>query len=411
MVIRRASEAPPVTQSQPEIPTVSQFTRELREVLELGFPQVLVQGEISGWNRAASGHTYFTLKDSGASLGCVLWRGRQLRHAIRDGMNVVAGGRITLYEPRGQYQLDCMTLVPLGQGALAMAFEAMKARLLAEGLFDPEHKQPLPQFPHTIGLVTSRDGAALRDILTTLRRRMPLVRVILYPTLVQGAAAAAEIARGIRTLNKVGGIDVMIIGRGGGSPEDLWAFNEEEVARAMFDSNIPIISAVGHETDFTIADFVADLRAPTPTAAAELAVRDKTEVMDLLEGMTQQMGDQVSTMLRFHQRELNALLRSRGFARPSDLIRTHEQRLDELTHRAWRGLRGTLRSRAEGVRMAELALQALNPANVLRRGYAIIAREGIPQTGITQIPEGTEITITMADGQRGAVVGKQKEGG
>ncbi|MCC7438645.1 MAG: exodeoxyribonuclease VII large subunit [Armatimonadetes bacterium] len=409
MVIRRASESPSVTQSQPEIPTVSQFTRELRGLLESQFPEVLVQGEISGWNRAASGHTYFTLKDEWASLGCVLWRGRQLRYPIRDGMKVVAGGRITLYEPRGQYQLDCMTLVPLGQGALAMAFEAMKARLMAEGLFEPEHKKPLPKFPRVIGLVTSRDGAALRDILTTLRRRMPLVKVMLYPTLVQGATAAAEIARGIRTLNHIGGIDLMIVGRGGGSAEDLWAFNEEEVARAVFDSAIPIISAVGHETDFTIADFVADLRAPTPTAAAELAVRDKMELIDLLEGIAGQMGDSISMLIRSHQRELRALLRSRGFSRPADLIATHEQRLDELTHRAARGLRGTLRSRLEGVRLAEQALQALNPANVLRRGYAIIARGGIPQTGITQLPEGTEITITMADGRRGAVVGKQQK--
>ncbi|MBK8911928.1 MAG: exodeoxyribonuclease VII large subunit [Chlorobi bacterium] len=407
MVIRRASEAPPAaTPSQPEIPTVSQFTRQLREVLEVGFPEVLVQGEISGWNRAASGHTYFTLKDAGASLGCVLWRGRQLRHAIRDGMSVVAGGRITLYEPRGQYQLDCTTLFPLGQGALAMAFEAMKARLLAEGLFDPEWKKPLPEFPKTIGLVTSRDGAALRDILTTLRRRMPLVNVMLYPTLVQGGAAAAEIARGIRTLNAVGGIDVMIVGRGGGSAEDLWAFNEEAVARAIFESEIPVISAVGHETDFTIADFVADLRAPTPTAAAELAVRDKLELLEYVEGIAQQMGDQVSVLIRSHQRELQALLRSRGFSRPADLIRTHEQRLDELTGRANRGLRGHLRSQSEGLRLMQASLQALNPANVLRRGYAIVERDGVPQTGIAQLPAGTEVAITMADGTRSAVIGE-----
>lgn len=405
MVIRRASEAPPTTQLQPEIPTVSEFTRNLREVLESEFPEVLVQGEISGWNRAASGHTYFTIKDEGASLGAVLWRGRQLRYPVRDGMKVVAGGRITVYEPRGQYQLDCVTLVPLGQGALAMAFEAMKARLLAEGLFDPQHKKPLPQFPKNIGIVTSRDGAALRDIITTLRRRMPLVNVILYPTLVQGATAAAEISRGIRMLNKVGKIDLIIVGRGGGAAEDLWAFNEEAVARAIFESQIPVISAVGHETDFTIADFVADLRAPTPTAAAELAVRDKTELLDLLEGITDQISDQITTMIRLHQRELSGVLRSRGFSRPTDLIRTHEQRLDELTHRVARGLQGNLRGQSEELRLMEASLQALNPMNVLRRGYAIIEREGRSQTSITQIPAGTEVTIKMADGERKAVLG------
>jgi exodeoxyribonuclease VII large subunit len=290
MVIRKITKAQvDELELEPIIPTVSELTRRITDLLETRFDQVTVQGEISGWNRAASGHTYFSLKDENALLSAVLWRSRTVGFPIRDGMKVIASGRITVYGPRGQYQLDCQSLVPLGQGELQLAFEQLKARLHAEGLFDQERKKPLPLYPGRIGVVTSRTGAAIRDIVTTLRRRMPSVQVVLRPALVQGAGAAEDIALAIRQLNDLGDIDLLIVGRGGGSIEDLWAFNEEAVARAIHESRLPVISAVGHETDFTIADFVADVRAATPTAAAEIAVRNAEELIDMLRYTEQRM--------------------------------------------------------------------------------------------------------------------------
>ena len=314
---RREERAPALeSPSAPPIPTVSEFTRRVAGMLEAEFGDITVQGEISGWNRASSGHTYFTLKDEGAVLGAVLWRSRTLEHQIRDGMKVVARGRITLYPPRGQYQLDCTSLVPLGLGDLQIALERLKAKLLAEGLFDPTRKKRLPEFPRKIGVVTSRTGAAVRDIITTLSRRMPLLQVVLRPALVQGAGSAEDIALAIKQLNEFDDIDLLIVGRGGGSIEDLWAFNEEVVARAIAASRIPIISAVGHEIDFTIADFVADLRAATPTAAAEIAVRDRDELLPMLADLEAAMGSYLHDKLDRGRRDLQALLRSRGLARP-----------------------------------------------------------------------------------------------
>jgi len=386
------------------IPSVSELTRELADLLESSFATVVVQGEISGWNRAASGHTYFTLKDDRACLGAVLWKSRTLKYPIKDGMKVIATGRISVYAPRGQYQLDCTALTPVGAGDLQLAFEQLKAKLQAEGLFDQQRKRPLPAFPGRIGVVTSRDGAALRDILTTLRRRMPTVRVVLRPCLVQGATAAEEVARAIGELNALGDVDVLIVGRGGGSIEDLWAFNEEVVARAIAGSRIPVISAVGHEVDFTIADFVADVRAATPTAAAELAVRDRAELVDALSTLERRMSDDVEAMLRRHRQELSYLLRSRGLARPLDLVRSHQQRVDDLTHRSGLGLRAALVRTHERLRLLEAKLGALSPLSVLDRGFAIIERDGAPITRSSMLASGDGVSIRMADGSKAARV-------
>jgi exodeoxyribonuclease VII large subunit len=408
MVIRKATtkEAEPLDEFSVEmrIPTVSELTRELTDLLESTFATVVVQGEISGWNRAASGHTYFTLKDEKACLGAVLWKSRQLRYPIKDGMKVIATGRISVYAPRGQYQLDCVGLTPVGAGDLQLAFEQLKAKLQAEGLFDAERKRPLPSHPARIGVVTSRDGAALRDILTTLRRRMPTVQVVLRPCLVQGATAAAEIARSIAEINALDDIDVLIVGRGGGSIEDLWAFNEEIVARAIAGSRIPTISAVGHEVDFTIADFVADVRAATPTAAAELAVRDRSELLDALQRIEQQMTDDIEYRLRQHRQELGHLLRSRGLARPLDMVRSHQQRVDDLTHRSGLGLRAALLRANERLRLLDAKLHALSPQSVLERGFAIIERDGTPITRAAMLAAGDGVSIRMADGSKGARV-------
>ena len=272
-------------QPQRQVYSVSELTQRLKGLLETQFPDVWVAGEISNLRPATSGHLYFTLKDSNAQLRAVCFRSqaRYLKFKPRDGVSVIARGRLSVYEARGEYQLLVELLEPAGLGALQLAFEQLKAKLAAEGLFDTARKKPLPVLPRTVGIVTSPSGAVIRDILRVLRRRYRNMNALLYPVRVQGEGAAQEIVQAIEHLNRRGGVDVMILARGGGSLEDLWAFNEEDVARAIAASRIPIISGVGHESDFTIADFVADLRAPTPSAAAELVVHRKQDFQAELE--------------------------------------------------------------------------------------------------------------------------------
>ena len=265
--------------------TVTELTRRIKDTLETGFADVWVVGEISGLRIPSSGHLYFSLKDKGANIKCVFFRSgsRFLRFRPEDGLEVILRGRLSLYEPRGEYQIIAEYMEPKGLGALQLAFIQMKEKLEKDGLFDPARKRPLPPYPKCIGVVTSPTGAAVRDILKVLKRRAPGVHVIIAPASVQGESAPAEVARAIEDLNRRGGLDVLIVGRGGGSLEDLAAFNTEVVARAIFNSNIPVISAVGHEIDFTIADFVADLRAPTPSAAAEIVAKSEEELRHRLE--------------------------------------------------------------------------------------------------------------------------------
>lgn len=418
MVIRRAGGSPPpIEQSHaadpraaearadsPRVATVAELTRRLANVLEGEFGDVTVQGEISGWNRASSGHTYFTLKDDAAVLSGVLWKSRTLRHPIRDGMKVVARGRITVYAPRGSYQLDCVSMAPLGEGELQAALETLKKRLAAEGLFDADRKRPLPEFPARIGVITSPTGAAIRDILTTLERRMPSVRVVFRPAQVQGAGAAEDVAAAIDQMNRLDDVDVLIVGRGGGSTEDLWAFNEEVVARAIARSRIPVISAVGHEIDFTIADFAADVRAATPTAAAELAVRDRAELLAALREIESGMLQILEAKLRTARRELASLLRSRGLSRPLDLVRAYQQRIDDLAHRSTLALRRLAARSGERLLLVESALRALNPTNVLARGYAIVERDGVAVGRAAGLAAGDHVRVRMHDGALEAVI-------
>lgn len=390
--------------SKTETPTVSELTRKIRETLETDFQEVTVQGEISGWTRAASGHTYFTLKDENAAISCVLWRNRQLTQPVQNGMKVVATGGVTVYPPRGAYQLDCRSIMPLGQGELQLAFERLKNRLHAEGLFDAERKQPLPLFPKVIGVVTSPKGAALRDILTTLARRMPSVRVVLFPALVQGTGAAREIALGIERLNRHPEIDLLIVGRGGGALEDLWAFNEEPVARAIAASRIPVISAVGHEIDFTIADFVADFRAATPTAAAEIAVRNREDILNAIDHAQERLSRSLRRSFTTREERLKTLLRSRGMHRPVELLRDREQQTDELLRRAESAIRNQLRSTRDQLNRLEASLRALDPTAVLKRGYAIVHRNGRPVSESMALTTGDEVTLQMRDGSRKAKI-------
>ena len=264
--------------------SVSSLTREIREILTTSYDGIWVSGEISGLKLASSGHAYFNLKDASSQIRCAIWKGsmRVLRFKPQEGMAVLARGRIDVYEPRGEYQLIVEALEPQGQGALQLAFEQLKARLEAEGLFAAERKRPLPRFPRRIAIVTSPTGAVIQDMIHVLTRRFPGLHIRLYPALVQGPGSVEAIVEGIRYFAQSGWGDVLIVGRGGGSLEDLWSFNEEAVARAIAASPIPVISAVGHETDFTIADFVADYRAPTPSAAAEIAVRDAAALVETL---------------------------------------------------------------------------------------------------------------------------------
>jgi len=260
-----------------KIYTVSELTREIKQVLETGFPCLWVEGEISNFKRHSSGHLYFTLKDENSQIRCAMWRYRanDLIFRPEDGMKVLVQGNLQVYEPGGYYQIIVQQVQPAGVGELQLAFEQLKKKLYAEGLFDEAHKKPIPIFPERIGVITSPTGAAIRDIISVITRRFPIAQIILAPVRVQGPGAKEEIVQAIQDFNEFGEVDVLIVGRGGGSLEDLWAFNEEVVARAIFTSKIPIISAVGHEIDFSISDFVADRRAPTPSAAAEMAVPDR----------------------------------------------------------------------------------------------------------------------------------------
>jgi exodeoxyribonuclease VII large subunit len=358
--------------------TVTEITRRIKQVLEGGFGSVMVQGELSNFKIHTSGHMYFTLKDESAQISGVMWRSRvgSLSFVPEDGMKVVVTGRVTVYEPRGAYQIDAQAMRPLGVGELQIAFEKLKQKLAAEGMFAPERKRPLPEYPRQLGIVTSDTGAAFRDMVAVFRRRFPAITVILRPTRVQGAGAAKDIADGIAEFNQLGGIDVLIVGRGGGSLEDLWAFNEEIVARAIAGSRIPVVSAVGHEIDFTIADFVADLRAPTPTAAAELVVRDRRELLEILRESVYTMRGSVDSLVTDHRRRIHHVLESYAFNRPIDLLRQHSQRFDEIT----RQLQSSTDHLIAQTRSRTMALQqriaSLDPRMVLKRGFAIVSREG-----------------------------------
>jgi exodeoxyribonuclease VII large subunit len=316
---------------QRKIYSVSELSREIRGVFEEQFPDIWVSGEVSNYRPAGSGHLYFTLKDAGAQLRAVCFRNqaRYLKFKPEDGLSVIARGRLSVYEARGEYQLIVEFLEPAGVGALQVAFEQLKAKLAAEGLFELARKKPLPLLPRTVGIVTSPTGAVIRDMLRVLRRRFRNVSVVLYPVRVQGEGAAAEIVQGIETLNRYPGVDVIVIARGGGSLEDLWAFNEESVARAIAASGLPVISGVGHETDFTIADFVADLRAPTPSAAAELVVHRKQDFVAELADRKRQLAQFMRLRLAEARHRLTELRLHRVFQTLATRLAERAQRVDE----------------------------------------------------------------------------------
>ncbi|MGB8213856.1 MAG: exodeoxyribonuclease VII large subunit [Anaerolineales bacterium] len=389
--------------------TVTTLTRHLRQLLEedASLQGVWVQGEISNLARPASGHIYFTLKDSGASLRCVLWRSEaaRLRFALQDGQAVEVHGSISLYENGGQYQLYADSVRPRGEGALYQEFLRLKAVLEAEGLFDAARKRPIPDSPRCIGIVTSATGAALRDMLITLRRRLPLVEVILATTPVQGAEAPPAIVAALRNLNRVAAPDVILLARGGGSIEDLWAFNDEGVVRAVAESTAPVITGVGHETDFTLVDFAADLRAPTPTAAAELAT--PVTVMELKATLADigRILVNGSAALLQQRRESAAWLdgRLRLFS-PARRLQTERQRLDEIDRRWNAAPAHRLEIAVEKCRGMEMRLLALSPLAVLGRGYAVITKNGKVLTSVSQVGLEDALHVHLQDGEFNARV-------
>jgi len=425
--------------------TVSALTALVRGLLEENFDQVWVEGEISNFASPQSGHCYFTLKDAGAQLRVVMFRGaaRALKFTPRDGMRVLVRGRLTLFEPRGEYQLVAEYLEPQGIGGLQLAFIQLKERLAGEGLFAQAHKKEIPTLPQRIGVVTSPTGAAIRDILTVLTRRFANLEILICPVRVQGEGAALEVAGAIDDLNRLGGVDVMIVGRGGGSLEDLWAFNEEVVARAIHRSAVPVISAVGHEVDFTIADFVADLRAATPSAAAELVVRSKQELSAELEALTHRLA--IGQRRRLDRWQAGVAALSRALADPSRVLGHLAQRVDSLEWRlrreadlllgahdgrvaaltarlarqspaltlsrsgerlealSWRldhAMGRRLSGAAERLRSASGTLDAVSPLAVLARGYAIARR--LPGKGVVrdsrELAQGDRLELTLAAG-------------
>jgi exodeoxyribonuclease VII large subunit len=406
-----------VTMFQPQTGpiTVEELTRHIRTLLESddSLQDIWVQGEISNLSRPRSGHIYFTLKDEAASLRCVMWRSVVSRQSWlpEDGKAVDVHGNISVYEVGGQYQLYADQIRPRGEGALYQEFLRLQAKLKAEGLFDPGRKRPLPAWPRRLGIVTSPTGAALQDIINTLRRRYPLVEVVIAPTPVQGDDAPRGILTAIEALNRVAQPDVILLARGGGSIEDLWAFNDERVARAVFGSQAPIVTGVGHETDFTIADFVADVRAPTPTAAAELTTPSRVDLQATLTETAGRLIRAVETGLERQGRELTGLAGRLRWHSPLAQVRTDRQRLDDLSRRTAAALGHRLQligARLEGARQR---LDSLNPIRVLDRGFAVVTGpNGRPVSKVRQVQSGDRLEIRVRDGAFGAEVTDDKAG-
>jgi len=389
--------------------SVSDLTRYLRELLESDeiLRDLWVVGEISNLSRPSSGHVYLTLKDAGAALRCVIWRSTMLRLAVNlsNGQAVEAHGQIGVYERDGAYQLYIDAVRPAGEGKLYQEFLRLKARLESEGLFDEERKRALPERPHRIGIVTSPTGAALQDMLNTLQRRYPLAEVVLAPAAVQGDNAPEEIVRGIGALNRLGDVDVILVARGGGSLEDLWAFNDEVVVRAVAASAIPVVSGVGHETDFTLSDFAADRRAPTPTGAAVLVTPDVADMRLNLIDVQNRLETAGEDAVETARLRLDESARRLDRASPDWRVRNERQRIDEFGARLGRSAAGNLILRRAHQTGAIARLAALNPQAVLQRGYALVqTTDGTLVRRAAQLAAGQEVNLGMVDGEVGARV-------
>ncbi len=384
-----------------KIHSVTELTKGVKFLLEEAFPFVFVSGEISNFKNHSSGHWYFTLKDSGAQIRGVMFRGsnRNVKFQVEDGLEVILGGRLTVYEQQGQYQLVAETLEPKGLGALQLAFEQLKAKLEKEGFFKTERKRPLPFLARRVGIVTSPTGAVIQDIIHVTQRRFPGRALLLYPVRVQGDGASDEICEGIRALNEIEDIDVLIVGRGGGSLEDLWPFNEEKVIREIIGSRIPVISAVGHETDWTLADFAADRRAPTPSAAAEMVAPVREELVRRIWELEARVRRGVLNDLDEKKRTLAKLLDSYAFKQPQNVIEQYTQRVDEFVRQVVNYSDSLLKSKRMAFQGIVSHLEALNPLGVLGRGYSVTLNDkGHAVRSIREVKPGADLTHRVSDG-------------
>lgn len=387
--------------------TVSELTRHLRRILENdeALQDAWVQGEISNFSRPSSGHIYFTLKDGSAALKCVIWKSDAMRLRglpMQDGLSIEAHGKIGVYEPGGQYQLYVDVVRPAGEGALYAEYLRLKALLESEGLFSADRKREIPQFSRRIGILTSPTGAALRDMLNTLRRRMPLAEIFIAPSAVQGDAAPTELVAGLKKLNSMVKPDVILVARGGGSIEDLWAFNDERVVRAVAESAAPVISGVGHETDFTLTDFAADLRAPTPTAAAELATGiSLNDLAGFVQNTFSRMSNIMLSVLDKKESLLAETNQRMRYVSPARRLVNERQRVDDAERRMERGISQRLKLEQAQLKGLGQRLQSLNPLGILQRGYAVVT---VPATGkvvltAKQAPVGCDLRMQISDGE------------
>ncbi len=390
-------------EKEKHIYTVSEIAKYIRVILEDSFPGIWVEGEISNFIQHSSGHIYFSIRDAGASLKCAFFRraNEKLKFKLKDGMKVICFGSISVYEARGDYQLIVEEIEPKGIGALQLQFQQLKEKLEKEGLFDESHKVPIPFLPTRIGIVTSPTGAAIRDILNIARRRFSNVEIIINPVRVQGEGAKDEIAGAIRQFNKLKNIDVMIVTRGGGSLEDLWPFNEEVVARAIYDSHIPVISAVGHEIDYTMSDFVADFRAPTPSAAAELVIPKKEDLVNLINTSIARLKNALSVKIDTLMHTLATSKESYILRQPLNLIMQYEQEIDDLRKDIAIRIDHIVKIRSENFNLVTSKLEALSPLAILRRGYSITAK--LPEHVIIKnsdiLKKGDEVETKLGNGK------------
>jgi len=389
-----------------DILTVSQLSRRIRRLIEDGLPFLWIEGEISNFKRHSSGHRYFTLKDSEAQIACVMWRTRRAPGIeLTDGLSVRVYGKVTVWEQGGRYQFDVQSVLPVGLGDLQAAFEALKRKLAAEGLFDQARKKQLPRFPAAIGIVTSLTGAAIRDIVWGFNKRYPPADLYLIPVAVQGEGSAEQIAAAIESFNRLNFVDVIVIGRGGGSLEDLWAFNEEPVVRAVADSRLPIVSAVGHEVDVTLSDLAADLRAPTPTAASGLVVPDRDELKKNLNEWSGAFTRMLKRTISLWRERVQALIRGYGFRRVEGRIGEERMRLDELTRRMEFGLTRRFDDYTKQLESFRLQLSALSPDAVLKRGFCVAKRQdGVIVRRSDQVKVGEELNLKFSKGGSAAYV-------
>ena len=385
-----------------QIFSVSEITRNIRFLLEQNFAGVWIEGEVSNYKWHTSGHMYFSLKDENAQIQCVMFRAdnQKIEFELKEGLSVLCFGRVSVYAPRGQYQLYIERIEPKGLGALQLRFQQLKEKLEKEGLFDEARKKAIPYLPARIGIVTSIDGAALRDILNILERRFSNVEIMIYPVQVQGVGAAESIAAAIEDFNILKNADVLIVGRGGGSLEDLWAFNEEIVARAIYNSKIPIISAVGHEVDFTIADFVADLRAATPSAAAELVLPLKEDLVLKISDLRLGMQQALTQTLKSLRQELKRLAESRALKDPLAIFEVQFQRLDELKKSMATSFETLIKFKEEKFGSLVGKLEALGPLATLKRGFSVSLKwpEGKIITDVRSIKPGDKVKTRVSKG-------------